>query len=157
VFRSYMRRASYVQELRRAHNQVPMLRRKRRFQDCIIGGIGSAWFVGLVMSFIYMDSLDVQDSIQFFDALMTWVIYPSAFVVGFGTCAFVLLNLASWKRTTAAVRAADFRLCIFCGYPLTGIDEAGSCPECGKPFDIEETQRLWRAVIDAPKPTNGSL
>lgn len=54
-----------------------------------------------------------------------------------------------WLRTRWIRRAlleSQGRLCTHCAYDVSTLDPAGTCPECGKPYDIEKDKVLWEAV-----------
>lgn len=35
-------------------------------------------------------------------------------------------------------------VCVYCGYCLNGLPECHVCPECGRPYNIEELEKVWR-------------
>ena len=37
----------------------------------------------------------------------------------------------------------ELALCLRCGYSLTGLPTRHRCPECGCPYQVSETRRLW--------------
>jgi hypothetical protein len=47
-------------------------------------------------------------------------------------------------RQIDALIAHDFRVCPKCTYMLRELDDAGNCPECGRPFDDENLRSAWR-------------
>jgi hypothetical protein len=55
-----------------------------------------------------------------------------------------------WYVRTRSIRKAllesEGRLCTHCAYNVSTLDPAGTCPECGKPYDIEKDKVLWEAV-----------
>ena len=152
-----------IQQQRVARKQIPVLQQEIRLLDKILLIFGVWWLadlIGRIIFIVYLRSLSVQESIQFgpiYETITVWYLDPVMFVMGPVIFSLLLLKLVLWKRASGGVRKADYSLCIFCKYPLAGIGEVGSCPECGKSFDIEETQRLWRTAIDTPKPTSRSL
>lgn len=50
------------------------------------------------------------------------------------------------RRIKQAVLAAHGRACINCVHDMRGLGDTGTCPECGKPYDIEKDKVLWEAV-----------
>lgn len=46
-------------------------------------------------------------------------------------------------RIRRAVQAASGRACTGCLYNLSGLGEAGTCPECGRGFDGAADRRSW--------------
>jgi hypothetical protein len=67
-----------------------------------------------------------------------------------GAC--VLVGRRATRRAFAQVAAADYRLCLHCRYPLTGLDDERACPECGRPFTAEALISGWRRTY--PKLLN---
>ena len=55
-----------------------------------------------------------------------------------------------WLLRTRSIRrallASEGRLCTHCAYDVSTIAPSGTCPECGKPYDIEKDKPLWEAV-----------
>lgn len=49
----------------------------------------------------------------------------------------------SWVRRSAL--AAEWQLCTHCAYDVSGLEPAGTCPECGKPYDTHADRHLWSA------------
>jgi hypothetical protein len=48
------------------------------------------------------------------------------------------------RHWTRRIRAAAGRCCVRCGYTLPpSPQDAGVCPECGRPWQIEETLAYW--------------
>ncbi len=58
----------------------------------------------------------------------------------------VVLVGAMVMRYRACTVRRDPGRCATCGYDLTGLEEAGECPECGEPFvprwDLEAVLRM---------------
>jgi hypothetical protein len=50
------------------------------------------------------------------------------------------------RRIKRAVLAAHGRACIHCVHDLGGLGDTGTCPECGRAFDIAADQRSWARV-----------
>ncbi|MEK6702477.1 MAG: hypothetical protein AABZ53_09450 [Planctomycetota bacterium] len=40
--------------------------------------------------------------------------------------------------------ASDGRLCTDCGYNVSGLPPAGTCPECGHTYDIDRDLEVWK-------------
>lgn len=65
-----------------------------------------------------------------------WLLYTG--------CAFSLIVGLVMVRRGRALRRSEYRLCPGCGYDLTGLDDKGLCPECGRAYVTAEVQRFWR-------------
>jgi len=48
-----------------------------------------------------------------------------------------------WKRRALTARG---RLCLHCGFNMTGLEDGQSCPECGSQYNEKESQSEWRRV-----------
>lgn len=48
---------------------------------------------------------------------------------------------AKWIRD---VKESDGALCPHCGYSLRGLADHQNCPECGRPYDLEQVRARWR-------------
>lgn len=53
------------------------------------------------------------------------------------------------------LKANDWCVCLWCGYPLHGLPSPHHCPECGTPYDLEETQRAWKHWAQTGKLPEG--
>ena len=60
------------------------------------------------------------------------------------------------RRTVRDWHRARGRLCAHCGYDVSTLDDPGTCPECGTPYDTERDAAMWADVglvrADAPGP-----
>ncbi len=45
-----------------------------------------------------------------------------------------------------SLRESQGRLCTHCAYDVSKLAPSGTCPECGKPYDIEKDKVLWEVV-----------
>jgi hypothetical protein len=59
-----------------------------------------------------------------------------------------LVLLPIWRWRTLSLRrlvtSTGFRVCIHCGYDLSSLPESGTCPECGKQYEIEAVREVWK-------------
>lgn len=68
---------------------------------------------------------------------------------------FQTIGAVRWVRWSRRVRAnaREFqgRVCLHCLYPLIGLggQQHGSCPECGKAYDLANVEKEWAAFIAA--------
>lgn len=54
-----------------------------------------------------------------------------------------------WYRLRGALRRTGGRLCLRCWHSLEGLRASERCcPECGEPFEINETIRKWEKKVD---------
>jgi hypothetical protein len=93
-------------------------------------------------------------------AAIVWVVVrkplgvPRGFFYRFGALVFGWLPVCVvwpiWFLRTRHIRRAIIesggRLCTHCAYNVSTVEPAGTCPECGKPYDIEKDKPLWEAV-----------
>lgn len=49
-----------------------------------------------------------------------------------------------WRRKALA---ANFELCLECGYFLNKLPIKHTCPECGTPYDLYVVKRTWTACV----------
>lgn len=58
-----------------------------------------------------------------------------------------------WYVRTRSIRRAllesEGRLCTHCAYDVSTLDPAGTCPECGKPYDIARDAPLWNTFAES--------
>lgn len=69
-------------------------------------------------------------------------------IVLFVWAALVVGVLGQWRRWRALlkkVRGLGYRVCPRCHYALVGSPEAGTCPECGALYRLEEVVKVWEA------------
>lgn len=66
------------------------------------------------------------------------------------------LGYLTQRRITRQWRRTNGRLCTFCAYDVSTLDDPGTCPECGTPYDTERDAAMWADVglvrADAPGP-----
>lgn len=82
----------------------------------------------------------------------------SIFVAGLGV-AGALWAGRRIESIFRVVRRSEFTLCPACLYDLRALDQAGTCPECGRPYEhtsvqirwveAERQHRLWREAQHA--------
>ncbi|MFI4882423.1 MAG: hypothetical protein ACIAQU_07550, partial [Phycisphaerales bacterium JB064] len=56
-------------------------------------------------------------------------------------CVLVAYRLA--KRALRRAPAADYLLCPDCTYDLRTLDDAGTCPECGRAYEHDTVRAQW--------------
>lgn len=79
---------------------------------------------------------------------------PRGFAYRYGALVLVAVPFVIiwplWMLRTRHIHRAllrsEGRLCTHCAYDVSTIARAGTCPECGKPYDIEKDKPLWEAV-----------
>lgn len=69
----------------------------------------------------------------------------------------VFLPLWHWRvrRLRRALFASRFRLCTRCEYDLSTLSTAGTCPECGRPYEASRDVAMWAstgAPYTEPRP-----
>jgi hypothetical protein len=72
----------------------------------------------------------------------------------------LILIILQRRRMRRKLRRLHYRMCIYCGYRLTGLPPEGICPECGAEYDILNLIDQWREWMGhelsrSPSPTNG--
>lgn len=58
-------------------------------------------------------------------------------------------TLAVAKASLTHLRATGYRVCPLCRYDLSKV-EAATCPECGRPCDLDSLKRRWEDVYRWP-------
>ncbi len=61
--------------------------------------------------------------------------------------AAVVTNIGFANEVRRAM-LAKCKVCWDCGYPLDGLHESGTCPECGRQYELSELEALWKAADD---------
>lgn len=54
------------------------------------------------------------------------------------------------RKLYSDVESAGFRRCIFCRHDLSGLADAGDCPECGVGYSLPTLERTWKVIADIP-------
>ena len=116
----------------RRSRSIPVLRRLYLFSGTPILVVAVAVAVTLPM---------IRGRVAFATALF-------ALAVVFVVAAIQYVRLrAKLRGLRARVVESGWSLCLECGYSFAGGGEdAGVCPECGKPYRLAEVQDAWRAV-----------
>jgi hypothetical protein len=48
------------------------------------------------------------------------------------------------RQDAREIARAGFRACLRCRYDLRNLPPEGQCPECGRPYSHEHSERSWR-------------
>lgn len=74
---------------------------------------------------------------------------PFAVKAGYGIVVVSVLTVGrrlyrrSKRRFCRLLAASGFRMCLQCGYSLTGSSDHGSCPECGRSYRLDDVVAAW--------------
>ena len=52
-----------------------------------------------------------------------------------------------WRRYVQTVREVEYRVCPNCEYPLQGLPGEGSCPECGRAYELDALRGQWEKAV----------
>lgn len=52
-----------------------------------------------------------------------------------------------YRRAVRALIADDYARCLVCEYLLHNLPEQHTCPECGTPYELERTRKIWQAYL----------
>ncbi len=63
-----------------------------------------------------------------------------------------LLFAFKYLRWQKRARSLQGRLCGNCLHDLRGLGDAGTCPECGQPFSLDQLRLYWKGVEIPPTP-----
>jgi hypothetical protein len=66
------------------------------------------------------------------------------FVVIFGFAALRSAPIRRRRRLCERAEAANYELCLECGYELQGLPEIHQCPECGADYDKVKVRAVWQ-------------
>jgi len=92
--------------------------------------------------------------------VLAWAKYSIGMFSVLGPISILILSqvagvIAAWlvygrrhRQLTRLVAENDSRVCLRCGYLLTGLPDRHSCPECGVSYDVEENRRLWERWVN---------
>ncbi|MBI5764502.1 MAG: hypothetical protein HZA51_13355 [Planctomycetes bacterium] len=71
--------------------------------------------------------------------------YPIAIVAGvIGLISAYGIHVRARAKWIRALKESDGALCPHCGYSLRGLPDHQNCPECGRPYDLEQVRACWR-------------
>lgn len=73
--------------------------------------------------------------------------------IGTGLCLLLALSVIWDYRHARLARMHRRFLCYACLYPLHGLAESGSCPECREPYRREDLWKKWRNWEDHSRQT----
>jgi hypothetical protein len=59
-----------------------------------------------------------------------------------------IATMRARRRDFREIRAASFKACLTCRYPLRDQPASGMCPECGAAYTREGLERSWRWTYD---------
>lgn len=76
------------------------------------------------------------------------VVYLAAWAV---PAALITMHILLVRRLRARLIADEFMVCRRCRYATGGLGARGACPECGRRFDRDRQEVVWRAVTYAHK------
>lgn len=79
---------------------------------------------------------------------------PRGFAYRYGALLLVAIPFVVlwpwWLLRTRSIRRAllesEGRLCTHCAYNVSALAPLGTCPECGKPYDVDTDKPLWESV-----------
>jgi hypothetical protein len=72
---------------------------------------------------------------------------PAAIVLPVAYSTYFIWSQVSARRLRSKLMANDWRNCLYCFFDLSGLEKAGTCPECGERFEICKVQNEWRKGI----------
>lgn len=64
--------------------------------------------------------------------------------------AWIYKSVLFEERVRLIGKEHDFTLCLWCQHPIVGLPKRGVCSECGKGFDVQNSQKLYKAYFDPP-------
>lgn len=82
---------------------------------------------------------------------------PLAMVGGIIGVFLSIMGYLLWQvnRVRRLIRAHGRFMCLSCHYPLTGLPDAGRCPECDLPYERATTEKRWlewERTVNKDKP-----
>ncbi len=56
---------------------------------------------------------------------------------------------ASWRRQRKlrTLIECDWRRCLYCFFDLRGLEDRGTCPECGEKYIVREVREAWKDLV----------
>ncbi len=96
--------------------------------------------VCMAVSFVWL-LVTLSQLVSFSKFAPAWVIVPSLVVSGVGLAVAIWFYFRA-RRLFRRAQSTDGAVCPGCTYTLPN-DDAGTCPECGRPFTREENRQLW--------------
>ncbi len=65
---------------------------------------------------------------------------------------FAIQPALTARRTQSRAKKHGWFLCPWCRYTLTGLDDEGTCPECGNPYEKQACVVLFESAYRGYKP-----
>lgn len=66
--------------------------------------------------------------------------------------AAIVISIGYSREVRRAIQR-QCRVCWNCGYHLDGLRASGTCPECGKAYELGELEALWKTANDKRQAT----
>ncbi len=87
-----------------------------------------------------------------------YVVATYGVVIVFASALFTVTPRILFRRLRDRLNEHENSDCLECGYCLLGLPEEYTCPECGKPFRLDEVRAAWSHWLthlrlpDSPAP-----
>ena len=78
------------------------------------------------------------------------IVYGSVIVLA---CSWIYTRVVTRTKIHNRVIKYDGYVCVWCSFPLVGLEEQDRCPECGAGFRIELNRRLFNLAFSKVKPS----
>jgi hypothetical protein len=118
---------------------------KPRFMPPVLSR-GFWWIMGLTLVCVLLAQIWVASR----DELGV----PRGFIYRYAPFVAVIPHAVFWpwwilrrRSIRRALRSSHGRLCTHCTYDVSKLAPSGTCPECGKPYDIARDAHLWNSFL----------
>ncbi len=129
--------------MRRQHQQLPPVRTPWKILARNVG-----WGFGAFLLFVVAGFLGSSIVSEVF-TVSRWVTNTIALLALVGTPAGMAFGFWLSRRDIGAVITRGGRACIGCGYDLTRQPDSGTCPECGRQYELESLREEWAVMLAA--------
>ncbi|MCO6435608.1 MAG: hypothetical protein J5J06_00795 [Phycisphaerae bacterium] len=75
----------------------------------------------------------------------SFVLYLAMFL--FIMFAIITVGAYRFRNLCTRMLVADYRVCTYCGYELSGLPGEYTCPECGLAYNLDAVQAKWKDVL----------